>query len=206
MAGSSARVHHATEAYALDLSVFPWDAARLLLVGCILAVLAGCFYYAWTSARDAFQEWQGKQPRPLPSRSPLLHGHLRSRSSSPSHYAYEYPVTPTGAAFDEEAMSPHVMLARRSNSSRFGIGRSRAEQLASTTAATASPPGLSECSTPSTWTDSAAVAAALPGLHAPVTLAGTSAPTTVVIRTSDDAPAVAVASASVVVQRSDQHA
>jgi hypothetical protein len=44
------------DANALDISGFPWDSARLLLIVCIIGVLAGCFYYAWTSARDALRE------------------------------------------------------------------------------------------------------------------------------------------------------
>ncbi|KAI8055156.1 hypothetical protein BDF22DRAFT_741748 [Syncephalis plumigaleata] len=45
----------ASDANTLDISGFPWDSARLLLIVCIIGVLAGCFYYAWTSARDALR-------------------------------------------------------------------------------------------------------------------------------------------------------
>ncbi|KAI9591750.1 hypothetical protein BDF19DRAFT_416925 [Syncephalis fuscata] len=75
-----------TDTNAFDISGFPWDSARILLITCIIGVLAGCFYYAWTSARDALRELRA------------LERHHLHDSSSTNGYGYRKGITSTAAS------------------------------------------------------------------------------------------------------------
>jgi hypothetical protein len=142
-----------TEAYAFDLAVFPWDAARVLLICCILVVLAGCFYYAWTSAREAYREWQDK--RPLLSRSARLY-HVRSRPGSPSHYTTYRRTTRDGEFIDEESMIQAYTTRRYPNHHwKRSTSRTRVSLPVFTVETVVTPPSDTPSPSSTTWTQRA---------------------------------------------------